>query len=626
MRSFVLGVNYWPRRSSLAMWRRWSADEVREDLRKIRELGFEAIRFFILLRDFVDPDLGIREDSLKKLSEFIDIAEEIGLKLFPTLLTIHMSGWNWFNPLSSESIYSLRTAYRFASFARRIVELLRGRRSIVAWVITNEFSNVEDPRDRELYRALAEFVATSIKMVDSSRPVVFGDLVGYAREPENFPTNADYVGLHLYYYDNDVTRHGLAYAFWIERYRAIGKPVILEEFGCSTYVFSEESHARFVNAVLYTALANEAIGAFIWCYADYIEEAEPLLNNHPYELGFGIVRKDGSEKPVTEVIKSFAYALQKLRELRFFEKYTRIARDTVIVVPSHLTRGAPFILPMQELQEPAILESFVIAKGAKLCPIPVPEDMLIHGKAIMVPSIQILKASTWRKLLDYASRGSLVYFSILRTSREAHKGACHLWRELFGVEPLLEAGSIGMEIGDRVRIEFVERFGLIEPGKTIEINIGRRIDVSRVFIPRFRAVKAKVLALVDGEPAIFPNRVGDGYAVLSTVPIELLVASNHSIDRESIRGVYELYRSMAMVVGANTTFDTIYPIEVEIEKFISSTGEECIYVAVNHSLKTINIELKRGRIVAGWNYRAHEYSDKLTIELHPRGSCIIYTA
>ncbi len=39
--------------------------------------------------------------------------------------------------------------------------------------------------------------------------------------------------------------------------------MIVEEFGFSSYRYSEESYAKFINEVLYAALAHGASGAFI---------------------------------------------------------------------------------------------------------------------------------------------------------------------------------------------------------------------------------------------------------------------------------------------------------------------------------------------------------------------------
>ena len=49
---FSVGINYWPRRSAMAMWHRFDAGEIREDFARIAGLGLDAVRFFLRWADF----------------------------------------------------------------------------------------------------------------------------------------------------------------------------------------------------------------------------------------------------------------------------------------------------------------------------------------------------------------------------------------------------------------------------------------------------------------------------------------------------------------------------------------------------------------------------------------------
>ena len=46
MPRFLLGVNYWPRRSAMYMWERFDAGELAEDLARVKALGLDVVRFF----------------------------------------------------------------------------------------------------------------------------------------------------------------------------------------------------------------------------------------------------------------------------------------------------------------------------------------------------------------------------------------------------------------------------------------------------------------------------------------------------------------------------------------------------------------------------------------------------
>jgi endo-1,4-beta-mannosidase len=115
-----------------------------------------------------------------------------------------------------------------------------------------------------------------------------------------------------------------------------GKPTLMEEFGGCTeapgqpssvwkwtpygrpyeqFMAAEEDFATYIEEVLPKLVEVGALGAMLWCYADYIPE---LYNRPPcleawHERFFGLVRPDGSLKPHAEVIKRFAATEPKVQ-------------------------------------------------------------------------------------------------------------------------------------------------------------------------------------------------------------------------------------------------------------------------------------------------------------------------
>ncbi len=51
-RDFWLGINYWPRRSAMYAWQRFDLGEIREDMARTAELGFDVVRFFLMWEAF----------------------------------------------------------------------------------------------------------------------------------------------------------------------------------------------------------------------------------------------------------------------------------------------------------------------------------------------------------------------------------------------------------------------------------------------------------------------------------------------------------------------------------------------------------------------------------------------
>jgi len=71
---------------------------------------------------------------------------------------------------------------------------------------------------------------------------------------------------------------------------------------------NEEEMAAYCAAVLERLHAQGRLGAWWWCWADYADALrdEPPFDRAPHELSFGIVRSDGSEKPVAAALAAFA--------------------------------------------------------------------------------------------------------------------------------------------------------------------------------------------------------------------------------------------------------------------------------------------------------------------------------
>lgn len=111
-----------------------------------------------------------------------------------------------------------------------------------------------------------------------------------------------------------------------------GRPVLYEEFGLCTrcpndasgyvnmrlphgvqhrqWFSSEEEGAAYYRDVLNGLRRVGALGAFAWCFADYDAKLwnRPPCDHFIHERSFGLVRADGSLKPLAAVVREFAEA------------------------------------------------------------------------------------------------------------------------------------------------------------------------------------------------------------------------------------------------------------------------------------------------------------------------------
>ncbi|MEA2663980.1 MAG: hypothetical protein QOI11_924, partial [Candidatus Eremiobacteraeota bacterium] len=164
---FSLGVNYWPRRSALAMWRRFDAGEIGEDFARIAALGLDTVRFFLRWDEFQPRPDALDPALLERLETVLALAEGAGLATVPALFCGHMCGVNWLpdwaldrraprgpyrtiggeteSPYGAGNLYAGPLLDAQVFFARTVGERLRGHPALKAWDIGHAFSNVREP-------------------------------------------------------------------------------------------------------------------------------------------------------------------------------------------------------------------------------------------------------------------------------------------------------------------------------------------------------------------------------------------------------------------------------------------------------------------------------------------------
>lgn len=368
---FSLGINYWPGRSAMAMWRRFDAGEVREDFTRIAGLGFDAVRFFLRWDDFQPQPDALDETMLARLVAVADLAAEAGLRAMPTLFCGHMSGVNWlpewtldgstphgrFRTIAAdrESPYGIGDFYTGALldaqllFARTVGERLRAHPAVSFWDLGNEFSNLREPASAEDAAEWSRRLTDALQ-ASSGIPVTAGTHGEDLTRNRNLRLSSlcapfAFASMHGYPVYSGFSRNKsdpevvpflalLAAAF-------ARKPVFFTELGnptCppgkfapfdrvalpdelpnptispddpvfATYAcLTEDEMAAYCTSVLERLHADGRLGAYWWCWADYADALrhEPPFDQAGHELSFGIIRNDGSAKPVAGALSAFA--------------------------------------------------------------------------------------------------------------------------------------------------------------------------------------------------------------------------------------------------------------------------------------------------------------------------------
>jgi endo-1,4-beta-mannosidase len=360
---FLMGVNYWPRRKAMYWWKDFDREEVREEFAEVASLGADLVRFFLLWEDF-QPQPGVVDtQQLSNLVTVMDAAAEHGLQAVPTLLVGNMSGVLWLPPWAFEDRPEQTSALQISGgryvhqavrspfedqgmlraedvLAEAAAGMTADHPALHSWDLANEIDQILVPESPQSAWVWARLLTQTIQSVS-------GDiLVTYGAHPLSLTTRGltipaladslDYLAMHGYPMYNTVARGPLdpEFAPFVTVLTAqLGKmPTMMQEFGLCTappgessrwiedtflgkkqqqFLASEEEAAEYYSAVLDRLWEVGAMGAVAWDFADYSRD---LWNKPPLDLAvrertFGLLRSDGTQKPVADAFRRFTREL-----------------------------------------------------------------------------------------------------------------------------------------------------------------------------------------------------------------------------------------------------------------------------------------------------------------------------
>jgi endo-1,4-beta-mannosidase len=344
--TFELGINYWPRRSAMYMWREFDLGEVREDMTHIADIGFDVVRLLTLTEDFLPEPMTVDARMVARLVEVTRAAKDAGLRVVPTLIVLNMSGRIWWPAWMLDARGHPRDLFadpRLVESQALLVETcaraLAGDDAIRAFDVANEIDDALRPRTRDAGRRWAAAMASAIRRGAPGVPVQIGTHLPSLSAQNNMRVDdlagvADEDVMHAYPLYSDVARSFLdpeLVPFSCALTAGLsgsGRPTLMQEFGLCTappgsagqtitddflghprsqYLASEDEGAAYYEAVLDRLVETGAAGAYAWCYGDY----DPRLFDRPplatavRERSFGLVRADGSEKPAVQIFRAF---------------------------------------------------------------------------------------------------------------------------------------------------------------------------------------------------------------------------------------------------------------------------------------------------------------------------------
>ena len=199
MDDFQIGVNYWPSRSAMRMWKEFDSGEVREDFARMAEFRLSPVRIFLLWEDFQPEPFRISNKALDRLVQVCSHAADFGSSVWITLFTGHVGGANWlpdwilspdagktFFPIVTgstvveESATGVTNPYENPDLRRaqkkqikEVLSALKGHPALWGWDLGSRQSNVFRPAGPDQGRSWMKEMTEEIKLQDDVHPVTF---------------------------------------------------------------------------------------------------------------------------------------------------------------------------------------------------------------------------------------------------------------------------------------------------------------------------------------------------------------------------------------------------------------------------------------------------------------------
>jgi endo-1,4-beta-mannosidase len=576
MKEFICGVNYWPRKTGVHMWKEWDAKSIDAEFRQMAELSLNACRVFLLWEDFQPAPDVISEQAMAKFHELVEISRAHGVGLIPTFFTGHMSGENW-----DVSWRAGRDPYEDPSMLRAQIRLVRefARRykdedAILLWDISNEPDIFAKPKSVDAAWLWTHLLYRELKAYDPNHLVTLGIHATSLFWPGPFRISDvaeanDILCMHPYsLYTElcpeplDSLRSTYFVPFACRFTEGMGgKRVLLAEFGSTTQMVAEEVEARFHSAASYSALANGVIGALAWCFGDFVHQDRLPYDSTPYEVGFGITAKDGKVKKKGLVLSEFANTVQ---DARMSELSPAEARAAIVIPRRYYDDLDSENTPTRNAA--VLFASFILAKSAGLDVDFITCDKLASGdisryKAVFVPCATrrgTLNVSDFAVLKELVKSGGTLYAS--------YDGfAIDGMEEVFGASILHASVPSGSKWTVKVP-------GLIKPLSgpfPTPLNLSRRkhLNFAGAVATRGRT----------GNEEIVVNRYGEGHAILVGFPLELYLSMTPYIFEQD--AYYELYSFVARTAAVREERKDRNP-AIEVREFTGSGRD--VFVVVNH--------------------------------------------
>ena len=591
----IVGINYVASYICTNFWEDWRPDVIEKDLKKIAELGLNAVRI-PMHWGFMEPEPGRYNPVFEQeFADFMGMCRKYGLYVMPWFL-VGVATRDYDVPFrNGRSFFDDEMTRIAAEHLKHFIAPYKDEEWILFWDICDEpewYSRNPGadqlPYDRMRVVRWVKEMYDAIRSVDSNHLITLGfghiATANYGMDVRDMAEVLDLMVVTAYPQASrerlDTVRNNYTVPYHVKM-NSRGTPVFAcEAPGMSSIVYSEEIIGRYFKTTLYSNLVNGSTGVLPWVFNDFEESLwhDVPLEKYLIEPSFGIITVDGRLKPSGQELRDFA-AFAKKAELG---KYRPQKAEVAVMIPEGYYQKINVCYDK-------IYTAFELAKG---CGVDVDfvwtsEDFSGY-KLLLMPTTVGMTTSAWDKVRRFVEDGGMLYHIYDGCSPNGY------FNRLFGVE--VQADEF--DNGHRQMVA-QQAWGSWNPGDAVPFvgtNRGSVLDVS--------CKDAQTLfSLEDGKPALLRHNYGKGTCFLATIPLDnglMKIPYREFLETSS----FELLNTMMEEAGICRIIRINHP-AVETGCMVDSETGEMLVICINHDNAEVEAEIKgdTSQIPTNWQVR-----------------------
>ena len=601
---FITGANYVPSAGWMLILEHWNPDAVDHDMAALHKLGVTSIRFATLW-PLLEPELGkVSQEKLDRVNELVTIAHRNGISVTVSPISGWMSGATFIPKWADGELFTDPVIVQGEqALASAMARRLKDNPGLLGYDFGNEVSAMAgmmhlDPTPAETDHWMGA-IYQAFHDADPGHPATDG-LGGFGGSFDiaEIGAHADYMPVHYYPYfsgtlDQDPwvgqrTTYGVNY---LVSYAAMmGKPVLVQEIGCSEYWVPVPEIAKFLRLTLMSAWAQGAAGYFWWgshnidrgfhVPAEYYmrKYSLPFFADGSFdklEYSMGLLDLNNQPKP---------YALEYQRWAAVIARLGVGWKDELpaayVLFPEHGDG---------DKDGPREMTAFTLAKQAHMDVRMWPEGKTIprDAAAVIVPGFALSEKGKVA-VRAYLDQGGIVYqsyasdFSELFNVRDAGVRAAS--------PTLIGARSAGLvSIGEHVRAHADLKLMEVAPqaGQSVEMLLG---------LPKGRGAANAEGGEASLNGFFFKANVGKGtYYYLATNLEDALAKTYNPWDEDDSNLIYSALRP-----DGGINIDSKF-----VELDVKTRGSERILLLLNHSNRAQDVVVRSQGALRLEDYVSH---------------------